>query len=63
MADLFGVCEATVHTIVHRISSIICSDLLPALVKWPSGMKVQETVDKDDTTEKNSFLFKTLWRI
>lgn len=46
IADHFGVCEATVHTIVHRTSSIICSDLLPALVKWPSGMKVQETVDK-----------------
>ncbi|XP_052091046.1 uncharacterized protein LOC127727929 [Mytilus californianus] len=45
LADSFGVCEATVHTIIHRTSSIICSDLLPALVKWPSGMKVQETVD------------------
>ncbi|CAC5361649.1 unnamed protein product [Mytilus coruscus] len=44
LADSFGVCEATVHTIIHRTSSIICSDLLPALVKRPSGMKVQETV-------------------
>ncbi|XP_071122515.1 putative nuclease HARBI1 [Mytilus edulis] len=37
--------ETTVHTSIHQTSSIICSDLLPALVKWPSGMKVLETVD------------------
>lgn len=45
LADSFGVCEATVHTIIHRTSSIICSDLLPALIEYPSGMNVQETDD------------------
>lgn len=44
LADNFGVCEATVHAIVHRTSTVISTEILPKLVKWPQGAKVQETV-------------------
>jgi len=46
ITDTFSVCEATIHTNVHRTLSIICSEMLPDLIKWPSGLKVQEIVDR-----------------
>ena len=46
ITDTFSVCEATIHAIVHRTLSIICSEMLPDLIKWPSGLKVQEIVDR-----------------
>ena len=33
ITDTFSVCEATIHTIVHRTLSIICSEMLPDLIK------------------------------
>jgi hypothetical protein len=33
ITDTFSVCEVTIHTIVHRTLSIICSEMLPDLIK------------------------------
>jgi hypothetical protein len=32
--------------IIHRTSSLICADMLSNLITWPSGLKVQENVEK-----------------
>jgi hypothetical protein len=44
IADLFGVCEATVYSLVRRITSAICTELMPEMIKWPRDHKVQQNV-------------------
>jgi DNA-binding CsgD family transcriptional regulator len=34
IADLFGVCEATVYSLVGRITSVICTELMPEIIKF-----------------------------
>ncbi|XP_065942736.1 putative nuclease HARBI1 [Magallana gigas] len=46
IADIFGVCEATVFNLVKRISSVICSELMPLHIKWPTGHRVQRTINE-----------------
>ena len=46
ISDTYGVCEGTAHYIIHRTSSLICADMLSNLITWPSGLKVQENVEK-----------------
>ena len=46
IADLFGVCEATVFNLVKRISSVICSELMPLLIKWPTGYQVEKIINE-----------------
>ena len=46
ISDTYGVCEGTAHCIIHRTSSLICADMLSNLITWPSGLKVQENVEK-----------------
>ncbi|XP_053394054.1 putative nuclease HARBI1 [Mercenaria mercenaria] len=41
IADMFGICETTVHNIVHDVSKLISSHLLNTLVKWPSGRSLK----------------------
>lgn len=53
IADLFGVCEATVHNLVKRISTVICSELMPQLIKWPTGNKIQQNTR--DFEERTTF--------
>lgn len=45
-ADIFGVCEATVFNLVKRISSVICSEIMPLHIKWPTGHRVQRTINE-----------------
>lgn len=44
IADLFGVCEATVYSPVRRITSVICTELMPEIIKWPRDHNVQPNV-------------------
>lgn len=46
IADIFGVCESTVFNLVKRISSVICSELMPLHIKWPTGHRVQRTINE-----------------
>lgn len=46
ISDTYGVGEGTAHCIIHRTSSLICADMLSNLITWPSGLKVQENVEK-----------------
>ncbi|XP_060562966.1 putative nuclease HARBI1 [Ruditapes philippinarum] len=45
LADIFGVCEYSVHKSIHEISEKICKHLLPDLVKWPEKRTADRTVD------------------
>ncbi|XP_060563710.1 putative nuclease HARBI1 [Ruditapes philippinarum] len=45
LADIFGVCETSVHSVIHDVSEMICVKLLPELIKWPTGKKAKETID------------------
>lgn len=45
LADIFGVCEYSVHKCIHEISEKICKHLLPDLVKWPEKRTADRTVD------------------
>ncbi|KAJ8315890.1 hypothetical protein KUTeg_006566 [Tegillarca granosa] len=40
LSDLFGVCEATIFRLIRKISGIICKDVMPDVIKWPSGQKI-----------------------
>lgn len=44
LSDLFGVCEATIFRLIRKISGIICKDVMPDVIKWPSGQKIHETL-------------------
>jgi hypothetical protein len=46
LADIFGICETTVHCIVHCVSKLISSKVLPNMVRWPTGRKVADTVNE-----------------
>ena len=37
IADLFGVCETTVHVIVKYVAEMICKHILPSVIKWPNS--------------------------
>ncbi|XP_052788545.1 putative nuclease HARBI1 [Mya arenaria] len=37
IADLFGICETTVHVIVKYVAEMICKYLLPSEIKWPNS--------------------------
>ena len=37
IADMFGVCESTVHVIIKGVSAKICEHLLPSVIKWPTS--------------------------
>lgn len=45
IADIFGICETSVHSIIHDLSRIVCKRLMPNLIRWPKGNKVKEVVD------------------
>ena len=37
IADLFGVCETTVHVIVKYVADIICKHILTSVIRCPSS--------------------------
>ena len=37
IADLFGVCETTVHVIVKYVAEIICKHILTSVIRCPSS--------------------------
>lgn len=37
IAELFGVCETTVHVIVKYVAKMICKHILPSVIKWPNS--------------------------
>ena len=46
IADILGVCEATIFDLVKRMSFVICSELMPLLIKWPTGYRVEKTINE-----------------